>query len=244
MLVASNHEGEMNIYRHDRSDGKTTPITAFDRPIWESVLSPECDRVAYAANESEETSNRDVYVADSNGANARCLEIGTTGAEATPQDWSPDGGSLLVSDNTEDRTRCGIYDFGTDEVRWYGTHVHEESAAFFMPDGERFLASRMQDATVAPVVYDVETGDVRTLDLPDVVAWFGWRSARVLGENRVLVSHTTPLDVLNSSRTTSTRTSTSRFSSANTAISHPRSSWTPNTSLSSPTEYHKRVKLL
>ena len=192
LLVGSNRDGQMNLYRHDLAAGETTKLTEYDRSVRAAQLSPDGKRIAYATNEAEDTSNMDVYVADADGSNPRNLDIGDTGAEATPMDWGPDGERLLVVDNTEDINRSGICDLGDDEVRWYGDDEYPEAPVFFMPDGRRFVAMRYRDATSMPVVYDVETGESREFDLPDGVASFGWQSDRVVDDDRVLVGHTTP----------------------------------------------------
>jgi dipeptidyl aminopeptidase/acylaminoacyl peptidase len=156
------------------------------------VLSPDGERMVFATNESEDFDNRDVYVADSDGSNPRNLHIGETGAEVTVADWSSDGERLLVSDNTEDISRCGIYDLSTDEIEWYGDLTSEESAVSFLPDGERFLALRTRRAAVMPLVYDTTSGEARELDLPDGVATFPGADDPVLDDDRVLITHTTP----------------------------------------------------
>jgi hypothetical protein len=53
------------------------------------VLSPEGERIAYAINETDDFDNRDVHVANADGSEPQNLEIGETGAEATPADWAP-----------------------------------------------------------------------------------------------------------------------------------------------------------
>jgi len=192
LLVGSNEDGQMNLYRRVLGSAETTKITDYDRAVRAGHLSPDCERVAYATNEADDLTNQDVYVADADGSNPRNLDVGETGAEAVPVDWGPDGDRLLVLDNTEDRSRCGVYDLAADAVEWYGDSEREEAPQCFLPDGERFVATRVREATTVPVVYDAATGERREFDLPDGVASFGWQSERVLGEDRVLVSHTTP----------------------------------------------------
>jgi dipeptidyl aminopeptidase/acylaminoacyl peptidase len=150
--------------------------------------------MAYATNESDDYDNVDTYVADADGSNARNLEIGETGAESAPADWSPDGDALLVSDNSADLTRAGVYDLETDGVTWLGDGAHEEDPAFFLPDGERVVVTRTRDATVVPVVYDLATGEGREFDVPDGVATFGLGGGGewVLEDGRVMLLHTTP----------------------------------------------------
>ena len=195
LLVGSNRDGQMNVYRHDLPSGETTKVTDYDRAVWTALLSPDCERVAYATNESGDYDNVDTYVSDLDGSNARNLEVGGTGAESTPADWHPDGDALLVSDNTPDLTRAGVYDLETDEVTWLGDTSYEEEPAFFMPDGDRVVVSRTRDATVVPVVYDVATGDGREFDVPAGVAAFGRGGGGgewILDDDRVLLMHTTP----------------------------------------------------
>ncbi|UIO99211.1 prolyl oligopeptidase family serine peptidase [Halobaculum sp. CBA1158] len=205
LLVGSNAGGQMNVYRHDLPTGETTALTDYDRAVWTAELSPDCERFAFMTNTSEDYDNADVFVASVarsatesrpaagdavDGSNARNLEVGETGAEAAPADWHPAGDALLVSDNTPDTGRCGVYDLETDEVAWYGSGEYEETPGFFLPDGDRFLATRSRDAEAVPVVYDVESGDGRELDLPGGVASLA--DDTPLDDGRVLIQHTTP----------------------------------------------------
>jgi dipeptidyl aminopeptidase/acylaminoacyl peptidase len=192
LIVGSSRDGQMNLYRHDLPSGETTKITDYERAAGGATLSPDCERLAYSTNEADDFDNRDVYVANVDGSNARNLELGETGAESGPADWGPDGQRLLVSDNSEDLGRAGVYDVETDDVTWYGTGDYEESAVTFLPDGERFVATRVRDAVTVPVVYDVETGDRRELDLPDGVATVGGAGNPIVDDDRLLIQHTTP----------------------------------------------------
>jgi dipeptidyl aminopeptidase/acylaminoacyl peptidase len=192
LLVGSSRDGQMNVYRHDLGSSETTKITNHDRAVWASHLSPDGDHVAYSTNESDDYDNRDVYVAAADGSAVRNLEIGETGAESMPVDWHPDGDRLLVSDNSTDLGRVGVYDLETDDVTWYGDGEYDEGAGFFAEDGERILATRSRDAVSVPVVYDVASGDGRELDLPDGVAEFGMAGDASIDASTVTLSHTTP----------------------------------------------------
>ncbi|MFQ3294499.1 MAG: dipeptidyl aminopeptidase/acylaminoacyl peptidase [Halobacteriales archaeon] len=192
LLLGGTRDGQMNLYRHDLPSGETVKITAYERAVHAAELSPECDRIAYVTNEADDFDNLDVYVADVDGSNPQNLEIGESGAEAGIVDWGPDGDRLLVSDNTDDVTRAGVYDLDTDDVTWFGDLEHEESPATFLPDGDRFLALRTRDAAVVPVLYDVRTGEGRELDIPEGVSSLNSKS--VLDESRVMITHTTPTE--------------------------------------------------
>jgi dipeptidyl aminopeptidase/acylaminoacyl peptidase len=194
LLVSSNRDGQMNIYRHDLPTGETTKLTEYDRAVWPAALSPDGDRFAYATNETDDFDNRDVYVADIDGSNARNLHIGEVGAEATPVDWAPDGEGLLVGDNTTDLSRIGVADTDGD-VDWLGDGEYEESPTAFLPDGERVLGTRDRDAVSVPILYDLTTGEGRELDVPDGVVDFGRHPGAgdpVVDEDRIAITPTTP----------------------------------------------------
>jgi len=235
LLVGSPESGQMNLYRHDLATGETDQLTDNDRAVGGGTLSPDCDRLAYVTNESKEFANMDVYVADVDGGNVRNLDIGKTGAEAGVADWGPDGERLLVSDNTENFTKCGIYDLESDDVTWYGDLDVEEEAVAVLPDGERFLATRTRRAAIVPVVYDVTRGERRELDLPEGVTTFSPMGDSVLGDDRVLLVHTTP-DRRSELLAYDSRPTTGRPCwRLSTVISNRIGSPTPSTSPSSPT---------
>jgi dipeptidyl aminopeptidase/acylaminoacyl peptidase len=195
LLFGSNRDGQMNVFSYDLDSGETTKLTEYERAVWGSLLSPDGDRIAYSTNESDDYDNVDVYVADADGSNARNLHIGDDGAESSPVDWHPDGDALLVSDNSEDLDRAGVYDLESDEVTWFGGLEYEEEPQFFLPDGERFVTERSREAGKVPVVYDTETGESREFDVPDGVASFGRAPAAgdpVVDENRVVLLNTSP----------------------------------------------------
>jgi dipeptidyl aminopeptidase/acylaminoacyl peptidase len=191
LLIASSAQGQMNLYRHDLTTGETIKLTDYDRAVIGGLISPDGESIAYITNTSDDFDNQDVYVADIDGSNVRNLSIGETGAEADIADWSPDGERLLVSDNTEDLSRCGIYHLPTDEIEWYGDHVHVEQPISFLPDGERFFALRTRRASDIPLVYDTVSGESRKLDLPEGVAGFPEFGEPMLDDDRVLITHTT-----------------------------------------------------
>lgn len=188
LLFGSTADGQLNLYDHDLSSGETRKVTDYERAVWGGVLSPDGERIAYATNETDVFENMDAYVANADGSEPRNLEIGETGAEATVSDWRSE--KLLVSDNSEDLSRVGVYDLASETVTWFGDLVFEESAVQFLPDG-RILALRTRRAAVIPVVYDPTSGEGREFDLPEGVATVPQQGEAALSEDRVLVTQTT-----------------------------------------------------
>ena len=192
LILGSSRDGQMNLFRHDLEAGETEKITDYDRATGGAVLSPDCERIAYGTNERDDFDNRDVYVANADGSNPRNLTIGEVGAESTPADWGPDGRRLLVSDNSPDLERMGVYDVESASVRWLGDGVYEESPTAFLPDGEHVIGTRARDVVTVPVVYDLDTGEATEFDLPDGVATFSGAGNPILDDDRVLLTHTSP----------------------------------------------------
>ncbi len=191
VYFASSRDGQMNLYRQAFDADEPEKLTEYERAVWGGELAPTEDHIAYSTNETDDFDNKDVYIADADGSNPRNLEIGEVGAEAVPNDWGPDGERLLVTDNTEDLGRLGIYDLASDEIQWLGDGTYEEGGETFLPDGERVLGIRSRAAESIPVIYDVETGEGRELELPAGVASFGMWGNPILDENRVLITQTT-----------------------------------------------------
>jgi len=198
LLVGSTRDGQMNVYSHDLATGETTKLTDYERAAGGATFSPDGERIAYATNESDDFGNQDVYVMsvehgfteDADGSDPRNLHVGEDGAESGPADWHDDGQRLLVSDNSKDLSRCGVYDLESDEVTWYGDLAAEESPVRFL-DADRFLALRTRDAAVMPVVYDVDSGKSEELDLIDGVAT-SVSGEGLLDDGRLPLTLTTP----------------------------------------------------
>jgi dipeptidyl aminopeptidase/acylaminoacyl peptidase len=173
-------------------DDEATKLTEYERAAGGATVSPDGTRFAFTTNESDDFDNRDVYVADVDGSNVRNLRLGEDGAESAPADWSPDGSRLLVGDNTADLGRVGVYDLDDEAVTWLGDGTYEESPGAFVDDS-RIVVSRDRDAVTMPVVYDLESGERRELDLPDGVASVvGGQGRNTLADGRLAVVHTTP----------------------------------------------------
>lgn len=190
LLVGSTRDGQMNAYRFERDQQTIEKITDFDRAVGSLELSPQEDQFAFSTNETDDYDNQDVYIGDIDGSNVKNLEIGDVGAEAGVSDWSPEGDRLLVSDNTPDLPRIGVYDITEGTTEWLQDGEHVEYPTAFLPDGTRVLGTRVRDAETVPIVYDLKTGTSRELTLPEGVASFG--RSPVVSDHKVLLSHTTP----------------------------------------------------
>ena len=148
----------------------------------------------------------------------------------------PDGTSLLVEDNADNKPRAGVYDLERDTVRWLGDGEHVEYPSTFTLDGSHALVTRTRRAATVPVVYDLETGDGRELDLPEGVTTIARRSRPAVPRGRSRRPHAErrPTSESDSSHTTSKRTNTTFSSTRNTGTSTRRRSSVPSTSPTNP----------
>lgn len=173
LLYASDEGEQLNLYRYEYETGESHQLTDYDQPVTGGAFSPSGDSIAYLANESSKLENRDLYVMAADGSDRRRLPVGTDGSEVGFGAWFPDGERLLVSDDSDDLRQVGVYDIPSETVTWLGAGDtdgrSEESALAVGPDGEVVLAVRERRGARMPVVYDVETGVGRELDLPEGV---------------------------------------------------------------------------
>jgi dipeptidyl aminopeptidase/acylaminoacyl peptidase len=189
--------GQMNLHRYDLDTGETRQLTHHDRPVWSAQVDPDGERVAYVCNEAQALDNRDTYVVDADGGEPRRLGVGVEGAECHPHEWFPDGERLVLSDDSEDRSRVGVYDFREETVTWLSDGTHEESGVVVAPD-ERVVATRVREAAVVPVVYEEWAVDgpaaTRELDVPEGVVEYGYLpdGDRITADDGLLLPHSTP----------------------------------------------------
>lgn len=190
LLFTSTAGEQMNLYRYDIERDESEQLTEYDQPVLTAIYSPDGGQVAYTTNETDDLDNRDVYVANADGSNPRNLEIGETGAETQVNDWQDD--RLLVSDNSSDLGRVGVYDLGNDDITWFGPGNYEESGVRLLSGGD-VLAMRTRECAVLPVHYVNSDDTGEEFDVPEGVAVpTGTGTSRVVTDDgRVVISFST-----------------------------------------------------
>ncbi|MGM0510858.1 MAG: prolyl oligopeptidase family serine peptidase [Thermoplasmatota archaeon] len=171
VLFTSDRDEQMNLFRYSFESGKIEKLTDYKLPVWSAVYSPDGEWIAYQANESDDLRNKDIYQCKPDGSEKRKLDIGEEGAENSPVRWSPDGKKLLVTDNSEDMNRPGIYHVEEEKVDWFGDENYEDRPVAFKPNGDGFLGFRIKNASWIPVYFGLD-GTVKELELKEGVSGF------------------------------------------------------------------------
>ena len=188
LSMFSNRDGQMNLYKLRPTGTEVIPLTRFPNPITSGgAWSPDGQWLAFSVNETAELKNQDVYIVRADGTELRRVLRVKVGSLDTVLKWLPDGKRLAITSDASGVERPGILDVETGKVRWFGVEGVEESASGLSKNGKWLVALRNQDAVVQPVLYEIETGDARLLDLPTGLV-IG--SEFVLGDSALLVSIT------------------------------------------------------
>lgn len=190
LVMFSNRDGQMNLYKLRPDGTEVTQLTHFANPVMGGGgWSPDGELIAFGVNETSELKNMDVYIVRVDGTDLRRVLQVKVGSIDSPVKWFPDGRHIAITSDASGVDRPGILDINTGEVRWFGEDGVEESAAGLSESGKWLVALRDVDATIKPVLYDVETGIAKDLDLP---AGLALGSDFVLDDGALLVSHMSP----------------------------------------------------
>ncbi len=193
LLFTSDMGDQMNLYKYDQEREDIEKLTEYDQPVMSALFSPDDEFIAYGANESDNLENQDVYICRSDGSEKEKLDISDDGYETSVGDWSSEGDSLLISDNTTDMVRCGIYDIEEESIEWFGNSEYEERPVSFLPDGDGFLAFRIKEAGWIPLKYETD-GKVKELELNEGMVSFpnGGSGGVFVSDEEIIVPYTRP----------------------------------------------------
>ncbi len=195
LLFTSDMGEQMNLYRYDLEEKNIEQLTEYENPVMRAIFSPDDEFIAYEANESDDLENKDVYICRSDGSEKKRLKISDDGYETSINDWSPKGNSLLVSDNTKDMVRCGIFDIEDENIEWFGDSEYEERGVSFLPDGDGFLALRIKEAGWIPLKYRTD-GQVKELELNEGIVSFpaGGNGGLFVSNKEIILPYTRPTE--------------------------------------------------
>lgn len=148
-LLLSYRRGRSHLYRLTLSSGRLEQVGEH-LLIRSARYSPDGDWVAINTSYSEEKPNEQPHLAI-NTETGETHKESIVGGPVECIRWHPSTDRILVA-ATNDRSRFGIYDVGSDRLRWVKTNVPQCQPIDFLPSGEGILA--LCDGT--PVTYPLE----------------------------------------------------------------------------------------
>lgn len=177
----SNRSGQMNVWLLDLQSGEQTPLTAFANPTGCGRWSPDGAWLPVSANFTSDLRNADGYLMKADGSVLKRVFRTAIGVSDGLAGWHPDGRRLTVDSEVEGFGRVGVLTLEDGGVRWFGPGGIEEAGGRVSPDGRWVAAVRSDQCARIPVLYEFETGEARTFDLPPGIAGvagfaFGGRS--------------------------------------------------------------------
>lgn len=189
LVLQSNRGGQMNVWKLRLADGAVEPLTDFSKPTGAGHWSPDGRWLTVGANFTADLLNSDGYLITADGSELRRVFRTAIGAADHLGRWHPDGRRLTVWSEIKGLGRVGLLSWEDGELRWFGTGEHIEHGGQLSRDGRWVAATRERDARTTPLLYDVETGVERALELPvgiSVIVDF------CLDDTALLVSHHGP----------------------------------------------------
>jgi dipeptidyl aminopeptidase/acylaminoacyl peptidase len=185
VLVLSNLNGQLNLFSLDLETKQYTQLTDYKFPVNNVSASRDGTRIAYAANEeSADLKNSDIYIMNSDGSDKRRLLQMRVGSQDEPGDWTPDDRQFAVTSDFGGKSRVGIYDLETGDLRWISPEDREQYALKFSPDGSTLLALENADSAINVMAYDVKSGTPLAVELPPGMSY----NADWLDDKRFIVN--------------------------------------------------------
>jgi dipeptidyl aminopeptidase/acylaminoacyl peptidase len=192
LLVLSNLYGQLSLLALNLETFEYRQLTNYPNPVANAAYSPDGKQIAYLTNETENFKNIDLYLMNADGSNQRRVWHVAIGSEDIFSQWSPDGKHLAVSSDAGGKTRMGLFDLESQNVKWLSPEDVEEIPDKFSPDGKRLLGYRNEDSMLDVIAYNVETGEEISIELPPGLSYnAGWLSNERIMTN-IMTSQSRP----------------------------------------------------
>lgn len=181
--------GQLNIWKI-RADGSAyVPLTRYAFPVFGGLWSNDGSLISYVTNEDmTNLKNRDGYVVRADGTEPRKVFSVRPGSQDTLADWHPDGRRIAATSDASGQNRAGVVDIQTGQTRWYSPEGVEEHALRFSKNGKWLITIRNEESQVRPILYDVDSGKARELELP---AGFALGAQFFANDTKLLINYST-----------------------------------------------------
>ncbi|MBD3191635.1 MAG: prolyl oligopeptidase family serine peptidase [Candidatus Heimdallarchaeota archaeon] len=183
----STRHGQMNVFKMQLDGSEVTQLTAADVPVMGGKWSPNDEWIAMVTNEHPTNlENQDIYLMTGDGKDMkRIIRVKEEGSKDNFADWHPDGKSFAFFSDASGLNQVGIFTIETKEINWLSDGTADELGGTFSPNGKHLAVLRNHEATIKPLIYDLETGEKRELKIPSGLA-FG---VEFLNDNKLLFQY-------------------------------------------------------
>ncbi len=170
---APNQPGQLNLWKVRADGSEYVALTKYPFPLWSGGQWSEDGRlISFTVNEDPaRLRNRDGYVMRPDGSEVHKVFSVEPGAQDILAGWHPDSRRLAVTSDASGQNRAGILDVETGAVRWLSPKGVEEHALRFSKRGRWLATFRNHESEIRPILYDVESGAPRELELPAGLAF-------------------------------------------------------------------------
>lgn len=169
---APDRPGQLNLWKIRRDGSDYTPLTRHPFPVFGGQWSDDGNWISYVTNEDPKVlKNRDGYVVRPDGTAGHKVFSVRAGSQDSIAGWHPDSRHVAVTSDASGLNRAGILDIETQKVRWLSPEGADEQAQRFSKDGRWLAAFRNHESQIRPVLYDVESGAAREVQVPAGVAY-------------------------------------------------------------------------
>jgi dipeptidyl aminopeptidase/acylaminoacyl peptidase len=164
------HYGEPWTLRiYDHRTGERNVVSEFPEQHHHAGFSRQGDYIAYRRNRADDFGAGSLVVGTPAGEIVWEGHAGAADTTTLLHDWQPNGSKLLISDRTTDTFRVGVFDWLTSDSVWLTDSDWPAYGMRFTPNGDQVLAVRHSNGADIPLVIDIQSGEIRELDLPEGV---------------------------------------------------------------------------
>ena len=173
LTFMSTRSGQMNVFKMKLDGSNITQISAADVPVMGGIWSPDDKYLAMGTNEMKTNlENEDIYLYNNETKDmTRVIRINEKGSHDNFNDWAPDGKSFAFQSDNSGLNQIGIYYLESKEIEWISDGSSDDFVAKYSESGKYLVMLRNHEATIKPVIYNLESKEFTELDIPEGIAY-------------------------------------------------------------------------
>jgi Tol biopolymer transport system component/dienelactone hydrolase len=173
LTFMSTRNGQMNVFKMQLDGSEIKQLSASDVPVTGGEWSPDDNWIIMTTNELKTNlENNDIYLYNvQTDELQRVIRMSEEGSHEYFSDWAPDSKSFTFSSDESGLNQVGIYDLASKEIAWISDGTADERGGTYNPSGTKVLVLRNHEATVKPIIYNLDDGSQQELKIPEGLAY-------------------------------------------------------------------------